>query len=191
MPHVPGVHHFSGLAAILVGLSLTALVTPRQSISAKTGLSAEEQAAISWASERFELAGLPLPNVTVSFHPTQENCHGKPGMFRDQPAPHVDICLPSIGDTAGRKTLLHELSHAWASQFLSDHERERFLEVRELSVWADAETPWEWQGSEHAAEILSWALFDRALDLVTIPNADLNSVAIGYTILTGNALPSR
>jgi hypothetical protein len=60
-----------------------------------------------------------------------------------------------------------------------------------LEIWAGPLAPWELRGSEHAAETISWALFDRELDLVTIPNAGPAAIEASYRILTGRSLPDR
>lgn len=144
-----------------------------------------------WAGARFARAGLDLPAVAVAFHHQREECGGHPGLFRDQPDPRIDICGFSDLSTPAKKTLLHELAHAWTHENLTDDDIGEFLTLRGLEVWAGPEAPWELKGTEHAAEIISWALFDRELDLVTIPDADAEAIEASYRLLTGTPLPDR
>lgn len=149
------------------------------------------EALLEWARARFARAGLDLPAVSVAFHDQREACAGHPGLFRDQPDPRIDICGLFDLSTAAKKTMLHELSHAWAYENLSDDDIDEFLALRGLEIWAGPDAPWELKGTEHAAEIISWALFDRELDLVTIPDADAQAIESSYRVLTGRTLPDR
>jgi hypothetical protein len=153
--------------------------------------SENDNALLRWASSRFTGADLDLPAVYVAFHDQKEACAGHPGLFRDQPELRIDICGFFDFSTAAKKTMLHELAHAWAHENLSDDDIEEFLILRGLEIWAGPLAPWELRGSEHAAEIISWALFDRELDLVTIPNAGPEAIEASYRILTGRSLPDR
>lgn len=153
--------------------------------------SENEDALLKWASARFARAGLDLPAVSVAFHDQREACAGHPGLFRDQPNPRIDICGLSDFSTAAKKTMLHEMAHAWAHENLSDDDIQEFLILRGLEIWAGPDAPWELKGTEHAAEIVSWALFDRELDLVTIPDADAQAIEASYRVLTGRSLPDR
>ena len=164
-------------------------VTP--SLTTDGSQSESEDGLLQWASSRFTRAGLDLPAVYVAFHDEREACAGHPGLFRDQPDLRIDICGFSDFSTAAKKTMLHELAHAWAHENLSDHDIEEFLMLRGLEIWAGPLAPWELKGSEHAAEIISWALFDRELDLVTIPDAGPEAIEASYRILTGKSLPDR
>jgi hypothetical protein len=153
--------------------------------------SENDDALLEWAVSRFIGADLDLPAVYVAFHDQKEACAGHPGLFRDQPELRIDICGFFDFSTAAKKTLLHELAHAWAHENLSDRDIEEFLVLRGLEIWAGPRAPWELKGSEHAAEIISWALFDRELDLVTIPDAGPEAIEASYRILTGRSLPDR
>jgi hypothetical protein len=144
-----------------------------------------------WATSRFAKAGLDLPTVSVAFHDAMEACDGHPGLYRDRPSPRIDICGFANGSTGAKRTMLHELAHAWAHENLTEDDIDRFLAIRRLDTWAGPDAPWELRGSEHAAEIVSWALFDRELDLVAIPNAGMEAVEASYRLLTGRSLPDR
>jgi hypothetical protein len=96
-----------------------------------------------------------------------------------------------------KKTMLHELAHAWVGIEFSANDRQRFMELRELSSWNDRDVPWEQRGTEHAAEILTWGLMDEptlvrwvedgieSFRLLSIPNSDVESLAVGFEVLTG------
>ena len=155
------------------------------------GTSATDNSLLHWALSRFAGARLDPPTVHISFHDEKDGCAGHPGLFRDQPKPQIDICGFSEFSTAAKKTVLHELAHAWAHENLTEDDIDEFLDSRGLDVWAGPRAPWELKGSEHAAEIISWALFDRELDLVTIPDARPEAIEAGYRLLTGQALPNR
>ena len=148
-------------------------------------------ALLQWAISRFVGAELDLPAVNVAFHDEIGACAGHPGLYRDQPSPQIDICGFANISTAAKRTTLHELAHAWAHENLTDDDIDKFLRMRRLDTWAGPDAPWELRGSEHAAEIISWALFDRELDLVTIPNADMEAIEASYRLLTGKSLPDR
>ena len=137
----------------------------------------------AWAS------GTDLSRRTNSW--SASSMGGHPGLFRDQPEPRIDICGFSDVSTAAKKTMLHELAHAWAHENLTDDDIEEFLILRGLEIWAGPHAPWELKGSEHAAEIVSWARFDRELDLVTIPDAGPEAIEASYRLLTGRSLPDR
>ena len=146
---------------------------------------------VRWAISRFVVAELDPPAVNVAFHDEIGACAGHPGLYRDQPSPRIDICGFANISTASKRTTLHELAHAWAHENLTDNDIDKFLRMRRLDTWAGPHAPWELRGSEHAAEIISWALFDRELELVTIPNADMEATEASYRLLTGKSLPHR
>jgi hypothetical protein len=90
-----------------------------------------------------------------------------------------------------QRVLLHEMAHAWPIGGLSDADRERFVTARDLPSWDDQGTPWELRGTEQAAEIIAWALLDRDVPVVHIPNAEPDALEAGYRLLTGSAPPAR
>jgi hypothetical protein len=145
-----------------------------------------------WALSRFERAGLRLPPMNVAFHDDKQPCEGHFGYYRSGDPPRIDICGfnwdRSI--TAAKKTILHELAHAWAGATLNEQTRERFLRFRGLDTWGDDETPWEEQGSEQAAEVIAWALMDKELVMVTMNNADPTTLARAYRVLTSTLPPA-
>jgi hypothetical protein len=153
--------------------------------------SPEDVEAVRWATLRFDRAGLELPSVEVSFHADRSSCRDNPGAgtLVEHGAYLVDVCV--AGDDPEVLlpwTLLHELAHAWGHE-LTEERREGFLAVRGLSSWNDRALPWAERGTEHAAEIVMWALLDRPVALSRLPNDDCGSLEAAYEILTRLDLP--
>ena len=71
-----------------------------------------------------------------------------------------------------------------ARHTLTDQTRQTFCRLRGLTAWNDDDTRWEEQGSEQAAEIIAWALFDQELALGKIRDAH-RWLAQAYLQLTG------
>lgn len=152
----------------------------------------ESDAALTdWALARFERAGLELPPLAIAFHDVKQHCAGHLGFYRSGPPAHIDVCGFNWNRflAAPKKTILHELSHAWTHHNLTEDDRLRFLRFRGLDTWADQKTPWEQQGSEHAAEIIAWALSIAICTLNAIGNAEPETLAQAYTLLTGASPP--
>lgn len=63
--------------------------------------------------------------------------------------------------------------------------------LRQLDTWNDHGADWEERGTEHAAEIISWALCDQGTGthLPSVPRNDPAQVAEAYLLLTGLPLP--
>ena len=140
----------------------------------------------AWALSRFERAGLELPDLVIAYHDDKEPCTGHPGFYRSGTPARVDICGFNWDRfvVSARKTVLHELAHAWAVSQLSDEDRQRFVEVRGLATWGDDEIPWIEQGSEQAADIIAWAM-DPRIGVGAMEDADPASLAKAYLHLTG------
>lgn len=139
-----------------------------------------------WALSQFERAGLQLPSLAVAFHDDKQPCNGHPGFYRSGTPAHIDICGFNWDRfvISARKTIIHELGHAWADYSLTEGARQRFLRLRGLTTWGDDQTPWNEQGSEQAAEIIAWAM-DRELQLATMRDAHPGTLAQAYLQLTG------
>jgi hypothetical protein len=142
----------------------------------------------AWALARFDRAGLVLPPLVISFHDDRQVCGGNFGLYRAGDPASVDICGFNWDRfvVTAKKTVLHELAHAWTQQTLSEQAREQFLALRDLDTWGDDEYPWEEQGSEQAAEIIAWALIDEELQLATINDAGPDALTRAYEQLTGS-----
>lgn len=147
-----------------------------------------DAALTEWALSRFEQAGLALPPLVIAFHDNKQPCDGYFGFYRSTTPARVDICGFNWDRflMKPKATLLHELGHAWAHYTLTDATRQRFLRFRGLTAWSDDDTPWEEQGSEHAAETIAWALMDQDLFMTLIRDFDPGTLAQAYVLLTGS-----
>jgi hypothetical protein len=102
----------------------------------------------------------------------------------------VDLCGIHTNELS-RRTVLHEMAHAWVDAHVSAGLEERFLRLRQLETWNDHDAGWEERGSEHAAEIIEWALAGQGggTELPSIPDNDPQQLAEAYRLLTGRPLP--
>ena len=78
----------------------------------------------AWALEQFDRSGLVLPPLTIAFHDDREDCGGHFGLYRAGEPAHVDICGFNHDRfvVTARKTVLHELGHAWTQHTLDEQE---------------------------------------------------------------------
>lgn len=166
-------------------------LTPAETSHTYSFRSESDATLTQWALARFQRAGLQLPPLAIAFHDVKQPCDGHPGFYRSGTPAHIDICgfAWNQSPTAPKKTILHELAHAWDRHNLTEDIRLRFLRFRGLDTWGDEQTPWEEQGFEHAAEVIAWALMDRELDMVTIRDADPTTLAQAYELLTSTPPP--
>ena len=146
---------------------------------------AEQVAMARWAVGRFEIAGLEPPAVEIAFHRDLSGCGGHLGFAREG---EIDICTTLVNAMA-RRALLHEMSHTWLDQNVSDQVRERFLGNRGLHAWNDSSDTWAMRGYEQGAEIMAWALGERILT-AQIPDNEPIQLARGFELLTGSAPPA-
>lgn len=152
-----------------------------------------DAALTGWALSRFEQAGLALPPLVISFHDDKQPCDGNFGYYRAGTPARIDIC----GFNSNRflitpkKTVLHELGHAWTQYTLNDQTRETFLRFRGLATWNDDDTPWAEQGSEQAAEIVAWALLDQEPSMGKLKDTQPRALAQAYELLTSTQPPSH
>lgn len=155
-------------------------------------LTAEQQELVGWALSRFSEAGLDLPSVEFVFHQDSRSCYGHVGLYyRDRTSLHM--CR------LDKRTMLHELAHAWANEALTETARAAFVAHRGLETWNDQTVDWELRGTEHAAEIVTWSLMDRNIQvpfvetpgaamtyrLLTIPASSPDELVSAYEVLTG------
>jgi hypothetical protein len=139
------------------------------------------------AADRFREAGLGEPTVLIRFHEERDPCDGRTGRSFGTT---VDLCGIHTNELSQR-TVLHEMAHAWIDAHVTADLEERFLRLRQLERWNEHGDEWEQRGTEHAAEIVEWALLrDRAdADLPSIPDNEPWRIAAGYELLTGRTLP--
>jgi hypothetical protein len=148
----------------------------------------EDAALAEWALNRFEMAGLGLPPLTIAFHDDKEPCRGHFGYFRASKTAQIDICGFNWDRflVTPKRTILHELGHAYAHK-VDEESRRSFVGFMGLEVWDDDRVPWEEQGSEHAAETIAWALMDEEIVLTSIGDPDSQTLAVAFELLTSSA----
>lgn len=113
----------------------------------------EQRETADWAVAHFVDAGLELPELVIAIHASDEACEGFDGAFRGREIPaRLDVCNPH------RLIILHELAHAWDHHTLTDALRQDFMDLRGLTAWNDAGTPWKERGIEDLAEVVVWGL---------------------------------
>ena len=171
------------MAALIVGL---AGWRAGSGVAIEGGTPAQ-RAMTEQAAERFREAGLGEPTVTIRFHEERDPCDGRTGRSYGNT---VDLCGIHTNELS-RRTVLHEMAHAWLDANLSAGLEERFLRLRELDTWNDHDAGWEERGSEQAAEIVEWALdgHGTGMDLPSIPDNDPGQLVVAYRLLTGRPLP--
>lgn len=153
-----------------------------------TGGTPAQQAMARWAVGRFEAGGLVLPSLEIRFHSSRDGCGGsRLGSYSNGTA---NLCAQYV-NWISRRTLLHEMAHSWVEATASSDLKARFLRLRQLETWNDHDLDWEERGTEHAAEIMSWALDDQGTGthLPSVPGNDLDELAEAYELLTGRPLP--
>ncbi len=139
-----------------------------------------------WAVDRFQEAGFALPDVNVSFG-TLDYCGGNIGLATTgNSTAEVRICRRG----GARKVLLHELAHVWAHQ-LPDTVKQSFVELTGTTSW-NTEGEWHQHGSEHAAEIMAWALLEgnMAPHTSSFPGFESVNNEEAFQLLTGRAIPN-
>jgi hypothetical protein len=151
-------------------------------------LSAAQTAMISHAIDLFATAGLDLPPLVVVAGERGVDCGGHGGLHH----PHhgwSEIELCATAETAPvMHTVLHELAHAWAYAELDPARRDAFMAMRGVEVWRDYDVAaWEDNGTEQAAEIISWGINDVAVATVRIDDTSCADLRAGYETLTGTA----
>jgi len=165
------------------GVGATEPVRPLHTI---TGLSPQEEEVLAWAVSLFEEADLHLPGIDFIGHDTMEACRGGAGRHHaERGRSTIDICgdHPRKFDTV---LFLHEMAHAWDRAALTDARRAAFAEMRGVTQWwQDGVHDWDELGAEHAAEVVTWGLRDTPMQVITIPDADCDSLEAGYVALTG------
>jgi hypothetical protein len=171
-------------AMVVLTLAMTRLETETRII----GGTPAQQVMARWAVGRFTESGMNLPSLEVRFHRASTSCGGRMGSYRDGEA---DICGTHV-NSMSRRTLLHEMAHAWVDANVSADLEARFLRLRQLETWNDHAVDWEERGTEHAAEIISWALNGQGTgtERPSIPRNDPEQLATAYALLTGHPLPT-
>jgi len=177
-----------GRAALVAGITVALAGWRAETGIAVSGGTPAQQAMGRWAAERFADAGIGVPSVELLFSPEREGCEGRLGLYRDDVA---HICGVHVNDLS-RRTTLHELAHGWVESHVSPSLEQRFLRLRGLETWNDSDATWDERGTEHAADIVAWALDGQPTEgfgLPSIPDNDPGQLAEAYRLLTGQQLP--
>lgn len=154
--------------------------------SGANALTSEQRELVDWVRTQFGRVGLVLPDVEIAFHAGTEACRGGHGRFRG-PLRRVDICTPATGPSSKesfrRRTIVHEMAHAWDHDKLVDSERASLLDVLGADVWHDDDIPWGDRGAERFAEAVVWATYEqlRRPTLVRMPCARLHAAFVAAT----------
>ena len=151
---------------------------------------------VEWALGRFELIGIGLPNVVAVTFPPIPLCDEYQGMatntgegsrvyvcYDEQEACSDDSC--SDFNIVARRTMLHELGHAWNNTYLNDEDREMFVEMRGLDYWSGSDVTYSSRGTEHAAEVLVWGLLEESSPTIRLPDQTCDTLAEAFQFLTG------
>ena len=129
--------------------------------------------------------------VEFVFHGSLVECDGHIGVYYPS-ADSLHMCR------LDKETALHELSHAWARESLSDDQRQQFVAFRNAESWNDPVQAWKFRPTEYAAEAMRWALMDRDITvpwvyengetsrtLLRIPDSSPEELTDAYFRLTG------
>lgn len=176
-----------GWLAVAAMVALTLAMSSVDTETRITGGTPAQRAMARWAVERFEAGELRLPSLEIRFHRSRNGCEGRLGGYSNGTA---DICGVHV-NWMSQRMLLHEMAHAWVEANVSADLEARFLRLRQLETWNDQAVDWEERGTEHAAEIISWALDDQGTG-TRLPSVPLNAhdqLADAYELLTGRPLP--
>ncbi len=176
-----------GRLAVAAMVALTLAMSSIETETRITGGTPAQQGMARWAVGRFEAERLDLPSLEIRFHRSTNGCDGRMGGYSNGTA---DLCSKYV-NWMSRRTLLHEMAHAWVGANVSADLEARFLRLRQLETWNDHDFDWEERGTEHAAEIIGWALDGQGTgtDRPSIPNNDPNQLVEAYELLTGRPLP--
>ena len=152
-------------------------------------LTAQEKEIVESAVGTFFDAGLLLPSdLTIAFHQISAPCEGAAAAYR--PAmQQISICSvhrdPVVANARQRRVLVHELAHAWTESFLEPQRKEAFLALRGAEAWRSPDLRWREQGTEQAADIITWGIFDRDILFLTIDNKSCEELDEAFRVLTG------
>lgn len=160
------------------------------------------QLLVGWAVARFDQAGMALPRFeSVTFTRHADYCEEVEGraipVFQDGRAASWELVLcfdetsacadPSCDQFTrlAKRTTLHELAHVWIADNVSESQRTRFLDQRELETWGDNNWPWEQRGVEWAADTIAWGLLDGPFSPSQLGSPSEPELTEGFRLLTG------
>jgi len=191
---------WAGIIGLAVGLAMAGQVLTGSGVEAVDRPATvvgtpEDLEDLAWAQERFSSAGLEVPAIDIEFHDDADPCEGNMGTMRteDDASLLLRVCAdhdkPDVRRSWRRRTLVHELAHVWEARNLDDTTRRTFLELRGLTEWNDRSMPWAQRGTEHAAEIITWAIGDPRWRFDARPQSTCAEMSAGYELLTETTAP--
>jgi len=139
-----------------------------------------------WAANRFERAGLQVPEVEIHFHRDLSGCRGNLGYAL---AGRIDLCTDLV-DTPARRAILHEMGHIWLDEHFPSSERVSFLRLRHVAAWNASGDQWNLRGYEQGAEVMAWALGERIMT-PSIPDNGPEQLDTAFRFLTGHHAPAQ
>lgn len=159
-------------------------------------ITAADQTSYAWAADLFTDKGFDLPSVAIEFHADEEGCGGMRGrthLAAEGEAAFIHVCATHdrlwIEETWRRRTLLHELAHAWIDQNVNETVTAAFVELRAVDTWLARDHLWQDRGAEHAAEIFMWGVQDGDYTLdFRLDDTECSEVSAAYTLLTGDVV---
>ncbi|MDJ0923506.1 MAG: hypothetical protein QNJ77_03005 [Acidimicrobiia bacterium] len=183
----PGATGPDGESTIARTQHAVAAKVPEQQPGSIIDASPRQHAAAEAALRMFEDAGLGLPPVDIVFHESTIRCDNRNGYYHLEHGRHVvDVCMAEdYPEVFLEQLIVHELAHAWDVHVLTDAIRSEFMELRKVDIWHSREVHWKHRGTEHAAEIITWGVFDKAMPVITLDNVECDELQEGYETLTG------
>lgn len=130
-----------------------------------------------WLFQRFIEAGIGLPEIAAIWFPPAPECTELAGLAIESDERYEGRHTVVICFTVDRLTWedsesgwfppaaafgLHELSHIWMVDRLTDDTRAAFNEMAGLEVWRQGDAEWAQRGVEHAAFTIPWAITGTA-----------------------------
>ena len=116
----------------------------------------------SEAIEKFAAAGWSLTNTEIRW--SDDACDGAVGFHAEERGHHVIVmCADS------EWTMLHELGHVWAALHLDEVGEAEWVDRRGLNSWHEG--PYHERGTEQAAQVIAFGLFDSQ-HIPTMSNND-------------------
>jgi hypothetical protein len=155
-----------------------------------------DEAAYRWTQDLFSARGFEFPTVAIAFHRTDEECGGMRGrthLTDGDVTATIHICAihptQSVEDAWRRRTLLHEVAHAWIDQNTSNERVDAFMALRDTDTWSGRNQAWQDRGAEHAAETFMWGIQEGDYNPdFRIGNTDCSNLTTGYELLTDKAV---
>lgn len=150
-----------------------------------------ERDAVRWAIGQFQSAGLELPPVEISFSTDSADCSGEQGVYRRRSGEHsVVVCVPDLEGAAidhrRKRTLLHELAHAWDHATLTGTDRVDLEQRFDANDWYALDRPWGERPVEQLAETLTGGLLDQPRRPLLI-DRNCEQVHADFRVITGRS----